>query len=147
MKKNKNHFLLTFWYITKKSKIIYLFITFLFVYLIFSAAIYYYDKSSFQSFGDALWFTFVSIFTIGYGDYVVHTLLSRILTVILVIYGSIIIAIFTAIWVNLVSTVTNSSTIKDQEEINEKLCKLNSLTKEELIKLETYFKNKSNKKH
>ena len=142
MNKHKFHYLSTFWLITKKSKIIYIFLIFLILYFIFSAAIYYYDKTSFTSYGDALWFTFVSIFTIGYGDYTVHTTMSRILTIILVIYGSIIIAIFTAIWVNLVSQVTKATVFKEDEEMYEKLCNLDSLSEKEVKKIQSFFKNK-----
>ena len=142
MNKHKIHYLSTFWFITKKSKIIYIFLLFLILYFIFSAAIYYYDKSSFSSYGDALWFTFVSIFTIGYGDYTVHTLMSRILTIILVIYGSIIIAIFTAIWVNLVSQVTKTVVFNEDQEMYDKLCNLDSLSSQEIKKIQTFFKNK-----
>lgn len=142
MSKKKVRYFSIFWNITKKSKIIYLFITFLIMYLIFTSAIYYYDKASFNNFGDALWFTFVSIFTVGYGDYTVHTALSRVLTVILIIYGSVIIAIFTAIWVNLVSQVTKATVFNQEEDVYNKLCSLESLSKEELTKISAFFKKR-----
>ena len=68
--------------------------------------------------------------------------MSRILTIILVIYGSIIIAIFTAIWVNLVSQVTKATVFKEDEEMYEKLCNLDSLSEKEVKKIQNFFKNK-----
>lgn len=52
-------------------------------------------------YGDALWFCFATVTTIGYGDFTVVGLLSRILAVILGIYGIIVVALITSVIVNL----------------------------------------------
>lgn len=142
MQKEKVHYWKLFFKIVIKSRIQYMFIIFLALYFTFSAAIYYYDKAAFPSYGDAMWFTFVSLFTIGYGDFTVHTTLSRILTVILVIYGSVIIAVFTGIWVNLISKVTDTVVLGENKETYEKLCNLDNLDHHELKKLASLFKKK-----
>lgn len=138
--KKKIHYTYVFLKIIKKSKLIYLFLLFIILYIIFSAAIYYYDKEAFANFGDTLWFTFSSIFTVGYGDYSVHTPLSRILTTILIIYGTVIVAIFTAVWVNLVSIITKATVFEEDEKRYEQLCNLDNLDKSELKKLASFFK-------
>ena len=53
-----------------------------------------------ESFGDALWFCFATVTTIGYGDITTGNLLCRILAVILGIYGIVVVALITSIIVN-----------------------------------------------
>ena len=52
------------------------------------------------SYGDALWYSFAIITTIGFGDVSVTSPLSRVLSVILGIYGIIVVAVLTSIIVN-----------------------------------------------
>lgn len=144
MKRRKIRYWAIFFRIVKRSGILYMFTIFLCLFFISSAAIYYYDKAAFTDYSDALWFTFVSIFTIGYGDYTVHSTLSRILTVIMVIYGGVIIAVFTGIWVSLISRVTDTIVLGENEETYNKLCELDKLSSDELKKLASSFKKKKN---
>ena len=52
------------------------------------------------SFGDALWFCFATVTTIGYGDVTTTSGIGRVLSVILGIYGIIVVALITSIIVN-----------------------------------------------
>ena len=52
------------------------------------------------SFGDALWFCFATVTTIGYGDIATTSEIGRILSAILGIYGLIVVALLTSIIVN-----------------------------------------------
>lgn len=145
IKNKKIHYLSIFWTILKKSKLIYIFIAFIVLYFLFTIAIYYLDPEAFGNFGDALWFTFASFFTVGYGDYTVTTPFARIFTIILIIYGGVIIAIFTAIWVNMITSITKATVFDEEEEIYEKLCNLHTLSGDELKELSKFFKTKKNK--
>lgn len=57
-------------------------------------------EAGFGSFGDALWYCFAVVTTIGFGDVVATTLIGRIITVILGLYGLIVVAVITSIIVN-----------------------------------------------
>lgn len=52
------------------------------------------------TYGDALWYCFSVVTTVGFGDIVAETQLGRILTVILGVYGLIVVAVITSIIVN-----------------------------------------------
>ena len=55
---------------------------------------------NFHNYGDALWFCFATVTTIGYGDVTSASILGRILSVILGVYGIIVVALITSIIVN-----------------------------------------------
>ena len=57
-------------------------------------------EAGFNTFGDALWYCFAVVTTIGFGDVVATTVVGRIITVILGIYGLIVVAVITSIIVN-----------------------------------------------
>ena len=61
------------------------------------ALVIFLREGKIRSYGDALWYCFVSCTTIGFGDLVVSTLISKILTVVLYLYSIIIIAVVTAV--------------------------------------------------
>ena len=59
-----------------------------------------YVEDGIPSFEDALWYCFAIVTTIGFGDFAAVTTLGRILSVILGIYGVIVVALITSIIVN-----------------------------------------------
>ena len=65
---------------------------------------------------DAMWYCFTVITTIGFGDFAATTLVGRILTVILGIYGIVIVAIITSVIVNYYNEVTAKDKAKDMIE-------------------------------
>lgn len=76
------------------------------------------------NFGDGLWYSFTVITTIGFGDMVATSLVGRILTVILGMYGIIIVAVITSIIVNFYNETAgkkDESTLKEikNEQENE----------------------------
>ena len=58
------------------------------------------------NFYDALWYCFAVITTIGFGDFAATTAIGRVLTVILGIYGIIVVAIITSVIVNFYNEVS-----------------------------------------
>ena len=69
------------------------------------------------SFWDAMWYCFAVITTIGFGDFYATSLIGRVLTVILGIYGIVVVAILTSVVVNFYNEV--SSKEKNREIIDE----------------------------
>lgn len=65
------------------------------------------------TFENALWYCFAVVTTIGFGDFTATTLLGRILSVILGLYGIIVVAMITSVIVNFYNEV------KDDKELNE----------------------------
>ncbi len=66
------------------------------------------------SFGDGLWYSFAIVTTIGLGDFSVTGIISRILSVILGVYGLIVVAVITSVIVNFYNEIKDK---KDKEEI------------------------------
>ena len=69
------------------------------------------------NFGDALWYSFAVVTTIGFGDYAAQTLVGRILTVILGIYGLLVVAILTSVIVNFYNETMGKNADKTAKEI------------------------------
>ena len=68
----------------------------------------------FPTFGDALWYCFAVVTTIGFGDLVAKTIIGRLITVILSVYGIVAVAVLTSIIVNFYNEV---SAKKDRIEL------------------------------
>lgn len=68
-------------------------------------------------YGDALWYCFAIVTTIGFGDVTVTSPLGRVLSVILGIYGIIVVALITSIIVNFYNEVKNENAKKEEKEI------------------------------
>jgi predicted lysophospholipase L1 biosynthesis ABC-type transport system permease subunit len=69
------------------------------------------------NFWDAMWYCFAVITTIGFGDFYATTLIGRVLTVILGIYGIVVVAILTSVVVNFYNEVSSKekTTIMDDK--------------------------------
>ena len=59
--------------------------------------ILYVEPSNFKNYFDALWWSIVTATTVGYGDIVPHTLLGKIIAIVIIIGGVIAVAVFTAL--------------------------------------------------
>ena len=66
------------------------------------------------TFGDALWYSFAVVTTIGFGDMVATTIIGRVLTAILGMYGIVAVAVITSIIVNFYNETSNAKEDKKQ---------------------------------
>ncbi len=72
-------------------------------------------EDSIKTFWDALWYCFMLVTTIGFGDLTSVTFLGRVLSVVLGLYGLVVVALVTSIIVNFYGEVKN----KDEEKKSE----------------------------
>lgn len=70
-------------------------------------------EASITNFWDAMWYCFAVVTTIGFGDFYATTLIGRVLTVILGIYGIVVVAILTSVVVNYYNEVTQKEKSRD----------------------------------
>ena len=113
---------------TGADKVIYSFLGFVEV----SALVIWLREPEIHTYPEALWYCFTAISTIGFGDVVVHSPLSRALTVLISIYGVIALAIFTAVVVNYFQEVIAAGRREQLEEFMRKAERLPELSREEL---------------
>ena len=76
-------------------------------------------EATIQSFPDALWYCFAVVTTIGFGDKVALTPVGKILTVILGLYGIVVVAVITSIIVNFYNATIGKQDQKELEEIKD----------------------------
>ena len=86
-------------------------------------------------FGDALWYCYAVVTTIGFGDIVVQHLLSRILSVLLSVNAVIVIAIITGVIVNYYNQMAELRRKGTMAAFIDKLERLPELSPEELQEL------------
>ena len=96
------------------------------ILLIFSFSIVFQAmEPALTTYGDALWYSFAIVTTIGFGDFTVITPIGRVLSVILGIYGIVVVALITSIIVNFYNEVKN---IKERADIKEDAIKAAGVT-------------------
>ena len=78
-----------------------------------------------ESFPDALWYCFAVVTTIGFGDIVAVTPAGRILSVMLGLYGLIVVAVITSIIVNFYNATAGKQDQKELDEIKDEEKKKN----------------------
>ena len=79
--------------------------------------VFYEEKIT--NFEDGLWYSFVVVTTIGFGDFYAKSLVGRILTVILGVYGIVVVAVLTSIIVNFYNETAGKQSAKELKEIKE----------------------------
>ena len=98
-----------------------------------------------NNFGDGIWYCFVAFTTIGFGDIVVKTLVGRIITILVSIYGILIIALITGVIVNYYQEFIKIKEKGTIESFMDKLERLPELSKKELEEISQKVKERKYK--
>ncbi|WP_461168984.1 potassium channel family protein [Arthrobacter sp. Z1-15] len=85
--------------------------------------------------GDALWFLFVSFTTIGFGDFVPVTMPGRLITVVVSLYGILVVALGTGVIVGYYSEILRARANTSLDELISELEQLPELSREDLLAL------------
>jgi voltage-gated potassium channel len=93
-----------------------------------------------KTYGEALWYCYAVVTTIGFGDLTVHSVFSKIISVFLSIYAAIVIAIVTGVIVNFFNELVALRRKESLESLIEKLKVLPELSKEELEEISERIK-------
>jgi len=104
-------------------------------YLLFffiSSLIVFLVEPTITAFGDALWYSFVSATTIGFGDFAATGLIARIMTVIIYFYTVLIIALVTAVFTQFFIEVAKAKRDKSIAVLQNDMENLAELPKERL---------------
>lgn len=100
------------------------------------AIIVRFHEPGINDFGDAMWYTFVSCTTIGFGDFTVTTTLSRFLTVFLTIYEIVLVALLSGVIVSHYLEVIRRRESEAAVIFLDKLEHLTELSYDELLEIQ-----------
>ena len=76
-----------------------------------------YIEPGFTNFFDALWYCFAVVTTIGFGDFTCVTVIGRLLTMLLGVYGLIVVAVITSIFVSFYQETAGKADKKEIKDI------------------------------
>lgn len=105
------------YYILKTSGMTHVLYSFL-IFFFISAIIIWLVDPNVESFFDSIWFCVAVVTTIGFGDIVVTNIVARIVTIILAIYGILVVAVITGVIVYYISKMLDLNK-HSQEELKE----------------------------
>ena len=113
---------------THATKVWYAFLIFFFI----CAVLIWLREPDIETYGQALWYCYAVVTTIGFGDLTVQSFISKIISVALSIYAAGVIAIMTAVVVNYFNHLVELRRKESLTALIEKLKVLPELPKEEL---------------
>ena len=115
----------------------------LLTYLIFvlvSGLFILFIEPDIKSYGDALWYLYAVISTAGFGDIVVTTAFSKIVSLLVTVYSVLVIAIVTGVVVNFYTEITELSKKETLTAFVSRLEHLDTMSKEELKEISQQVK-------
>lgn len=113
-----------------------------FLYIIVMSCILKLIEPTFHTIGDGIWYCFVTFTTVGFGDLIVTTVIGKILSIILMLYGMIVVAFLTGTLVNFYQEMMRIKAKDNVTMLMDKMERLPELSKEELIEISDLVKKK-----
>ena len=95
-----------------------------------------------STYWDALWYCFTVASTVGFGDIVVATRVSRILSMVLSLYSAVTLAIFTGVFVNYFNQLVQLRQKDSLAALADKTDRLPDMSRDELKKLSAQIKQR-----
>lgn len=118
-------------FVLKKTGTIKIFTSFL-IFLVIVAIVLRFIEPNIKTIFDSFWYCFVAFTTIGFGDIVVTTIVGKMITIILSLYGILVTAMITGTIVSYYNEYLNDKQSDTISMFLEKLQNLPKLSKEEL---------------
>ena len=132
------------WKILRKMSVDKIIIIYLILMLISSLLLTKFEPQIDNVF-EGVWYCFITFTTIGFGDIVATTLIGRIITIIIALYGMFIVSLITGVLINYYQEINKIKVKESVEQFMDKLEKLPELSKEELKLISEKVKNKKYK--
>ena len=110
------------------------------VFVLVSALAVLIVEPNIDKYGDALWYCYAVVSTTGFGDVIVVTVFAKIISVLVTVYSTIVIAIVTGVVVNFYTEVAERQRKETFANFMDKLERLDTLSKEELAQMSVQVK-------
>ncbi len=110
------------------------------VFVLLSALAVFLVEPNIDKYGDALWYCYAVVSTTGFGDVIVVTAFAKIVSVLVTVYSTIVIAIVTGVVVNFYTEVAERQRKETFANFVDKLERLDTLSKEELAQMSSQVK-------
>lgn len=94
---------------------------------------------------DGMWYCFITMTTIGFGDIAAVTVIGRLITIVVALYGIVVVAIITGVLINYYQELNKLKVNESIEKFLYKLEKLPELSKNELTEISEKVKEKQYK--
>ena len=111
-------------------------------FFLLCALIFWIVEPGISTYWDALWYCFTVASTVGFGDIVVATRVSRILSMVLSLYSAVTLAIFTGVFVNYFNQLVQLRQKDSLAALADKTDRLPDMSRDELKKLSAQIKQR-----
>ena len=111
-------------------------------FFLLCALIFLLVEPGISTYWDALWYCFTVASTVGFGDIVVATRVSRILSMVLSLYSAVTLAIFTGVFVNYFNQLVQLRQKDSLAALADKTDRLPDMSRDELKKLSAQIKQR-----
>ena len=102
------------------------------VFVLLAALAIWITEPGIQTYLDSLWYCYAVFSTAGFGDVVVTTLLPKIVSVVITLYSTLVVALITGVVVNFYTEIMKRKNAESIETFFDKIEQLPELSKDEL---------------
>ncbi len=103
------------------------------IFVLLAALAIWITEPGIQTYLDSLWYCYAVFSTAGFGDVVVTTLLPKIVSVVITLYSTLVVALITGVVVNFYTEIMKRKNAESIETFFDKIEQLPELSKDELV--------------